>query len=56
MKRPTRQTLPLTWTVRLRGRGIARPSSPRPDIPPAAARPGIAARWKPRDRVSAAGN
>jgi hypothetical protein len=55
MKRPTRP-LPVTWTVRLRDRMFPRQSSPRPDATPAAARPGIAARWKPRDRVSVAGN
>jgi len=54
MRQPTRP-LPVTWTVRLHDRGIARQSSPRPEVLPAA-RPGIAARWKPRDRVSAAGN
>ncbi len=55
MKRPTRP-LPMTWTVRLRETRIPRTSPSRPDVPPAAARPGIAARWKPRDRVSAAGS
>lgn len=55
MKRPT-HSLPVTWTVRLRQTRLPRPSPGRPDVPPAAARPGIAARWKPRDRVSAAGN
>lgn len=55
MKRPTRP-MPVPWTVRLRDKRSPRPSSPRPDAPSSAARPGIAARWKPRDRVSVAGN
>ena len=55
MKRPTR-SLPVTWTARLRETRIPRPFPPRPHAALAAARPGIAARWKPRDRVSAAGN
>ena len=54
MKRPT-HSLPVTWTVRLREMRFPRPSPARPDVP-SAVRPGIAARWKPRDRVSAAGN
>lgn len=52
--KPTRP-LPLAWTVRLSNVRLSRPSSTRPEAPPAA-RPGIGARWKPRDRVSAAGN
>ena len=55
MNRPIRP-LPAPWTLRLGRRQAGRPSPAGPDAPLAAARPGIAARWKPRDRVSAAGN
>ncbi len=50
--RPTR----LTWTSRLRGAPSPAVSDRAPSPRPLATRPGIAARWKPRDRVNAAGN
>lgn len=55
MSRLTRP-LPTPWSERFRGDPSPRQASPRADNPPFATRPGIAARWKPRDRVRAAGN
>jgi hypothetical protein len=55
MDRPV-PSLPQLWTARRRNGAAPRPSGRRPDLPPFASRPGIATRWKPRDRVSAAGN
>ena len=55
MNRLTRP-LPTPWSERFRDTSSPRQSSPRADAPPFATRPGIAARWKPRDRVRAAGN
>jgi len=55
MNRLTRP-LPTPWSERFRGAPSPRQSPPRADAPPFATRPGIAARWKPRDRVRAAGN
>ena len=52
------RTRPITapWIARLPGGASPRQPSQRPGWPEFASRPGIAARWKPRDRVSAAGN
>ena len=47
---------PRPWTARLRNGDALRQPGREPSRPPFAARPGIAARWKPRDRVNAAGN
>jgi len=55
MNRPARP-MPAPWIVRLRTPEPLRPKSQRPVPLPGASRPGIAGRWKPRDRVSAAGN
>lgn len=55
MNRPIRP-VPASWSLRLGSRAAAQPPRARPDAPVSAARPGIAARWKPRDRVSGAGN
>ena len=55
MNRLTRP-LPTPWSERFRGDPSPRQPSPRADAPLFASRPGIAARWKPRDRVRAAGN
>lgn len=54
MNQSSRPT-PLTWHVRLRMAESPRPARERSAGPFAAARPGIAGRWKPRDRVSATG-
>lgn len=54
MIRPNR-SLPAPWIVRLGTPEPLRPMSQGP-VPFPAARPGIAGRWKPRDRVNAAGN
>jgi hypothetical protein len=53
--KPSNRPIPLTWHVRLRMGGTPRPDRERSAVPFAASRPGIAGRWKPRDRVSAAG-
>jgi hypothetical protein len=55
MNRPARP-LPAPWIFRLGTPEPLRPMSQRPAPLPAASRPGIAGRWKPRDRVSSAGN
>lgn len=58
MKRPAR-AMPMPWRVRSGNAGTPRPAAPRPGSPAtpfAGMRPGIASRWKPRDRVNAAGN
>ena len=55
MNRPARP-IPLPWTVRLQSGPTNREPSQRPATPFSALRPGIAARWKPRDRVNAGGN
>jgi hypothetical protein len=44
------------WKVRTRPGEALRLPAPRPAPPPALLRPGIASRWKPRDRLSAAGS
>jgi hypothetical protein len=54
MKTNLARRMPAPWTVRLSNVRLASASSPRPAL--SAPRPGIAARWKPRDRVSVAGN
>ena len=53
---PFCRPIPLTWHVRLRMGESLRPTRERSAGPFAASRPGIAGRWKPRDRVSAAGS
>jgi hypothetical protein len=55
MTRPA-PPLPSPWIARLRTPEPLRPVSPGPAPLFAASRPGIAGRWKPRDRVSTAGN
>ena len=55
MNRLTRP-LPTPWSERFRGTPSPRQSSYRADAPLFSTRPGIATRWKPRDRVRAAGN
>ncbi len=44
------------WISRLKAGDGQRHPGPRSEPPMFAPRPGIAARWKPRDRVSATGN
>ena len=55
MNRPARP-LPAPWFARLGTPEPLRPVSQRPAQYFTASRPGIAGRWKPRDRVSTAGN
>ncbi len=52
MNRPARP-MPVPWKVRLRAAPGPRHPDRREAPAPAPARPGIAARWKPRDRVRA---
>ncbi len=54
MNRPAKP-LYVPWRARLRPTPPRQPAAARPATPPPAARPGIATRWKPRDRVRAAG-
>ncbi|HEX4944801.1 MAG TPA: hypothetical protein VFV55_10635 [Usitatibacteraceae bacterium] len=56
MSRPA-NLMTLPWTIRLRsGDAMRQPQQRSAALPWSSPRPGIAPRWKPRDRVSAAGN
>ncbi len=56
MNRYPKRPMPAPWTIRLSNVRLPSAPSPRPAAPASAPRPGIAARWKPRDRVNAAGS